>query len=180
MKRATKEALVADLRQKIDGAKALFLTNLIGVSSNRANEVRKSIRGAKGVLVITRNTLFERAAEGTEAKEMLGGLKGPNALALAFEDVPAVAKVLYEAGKVDEVITLEKGLLNGQLLIKDQLVNLAKLPSREVILATLLATMQAPIGSFVRVLDAIREQKEQGQGATASTAEASTQTATEE
>ena len=162
--RKEKEGIVNDLKEKINGARAIFLTNLIGVSSNRANEIRKSVRDAKGTIVITRNTLFERAAAGTAAEKMLQGLKGSNALALAFEDAPGVAKVIYEASEENDVVTLEQGLLNGQPLGKSELASLAKLPSREVMLATVLATMQAPIGSFVRVLDAIREQRESGQG----------------
>ena len=180
MNRTEKEALVKDLKQKISGAKALFLTNLVGLPSNRANEIRKSIRSVKGSIVVTRNTLFERAAKGTDAQDILVGLKGVNALALAFGDAPAVAKVLYEAGKENEVVTLERGGMDGQLLTKNQLVHLAKLPSREVILCTLLATMQAPVASFVRVLDAIREQKEQNQGGTEGPTERTTEEVTEQ
>ena len=163
LNREQKEILVGDLREKIDKARAVFLTNLIGVPSNRANEVRKAVRDAKGTVIITRNTLFERAGKGTAAEEILTGLKGTNALAIAFEDAPGVAKALYEAGKEDESITLEHGLLGGKLLEKSELLHLAKLPSRGVMLGTFLATLQAPVGSFVRVLDAIREQKAQGE-----------------
>ncbi|MCY4643762.1 MAG: 50S ribosomal protein L10 [Bacteriovoracales bacterium] len=162
-----KKAIVGGVKEKIDKARAVFLTNLIGVPSNRANEIRKAVREAKGAVIITRNTLFERAAQGTSAEEMLKGLKGPNAIALAFEDAPAVAKAIYEAGKDNEVITLKKGILNGQSLEESDLVALAKLPSRQVMLATVLATMQAPISSFVRTLDAIRVEKEKSEGETA-------------
>ena len=55
----------------MSGAKAVFLTNLIGVESNEANEIRKQVRDSQGTIVITRNTLFERAAKGTPAEEML-------------------------------------------------------------------------------------------------------------
>ena len=167
LSREQKVALVDGLREKISGARAIFLTNLIGVSSNRASEVRKQVRKAQGTVVITRNTLFKRAARGTVAEEMLAGLKGSNALALAFEDAPAVAKALYEAGQEDGVITLEKGILGGRALSSSELIELAKLPARDIMLATLLATMQAPVGSLVRVLDAIRQQR------AASTGEAS-------
>ena len=156
-----KKAVVGNIKEKIDKARAVFLTNLIGIPSNRANEVRKAVRDAEGTVVITRNTLFERAAKGTAAEEMLSGLKGPNAIAIAFEDAPGVAKALYEAGKDDEIITLKKGILKGQPLEESELIALAKLPSREVMLATALAAMQAPLSSFVRTLNAIREQKEE-------------------
>lgn len=160
--RDKKDAIIADLKEKIENSRAVFLTNLIGVGSNDANEIRKKIRDSKGSVVITRNTLLERASKGTDAEGLFTGLKGPNAAAFAFEDAPGVAKALYEAGKEIEVITLTKGLLGGKELDKGELEALAKLPSKDVMLATVLATMNAPIGSFVRLLDAIKRQKEEG------------------
>lgn len=160
--REKKNAIVADLKDKITNARAVFLTNLIGVDSNGANEIRKKVRDNQGSVVITRNTLLELASKGTPAEGLFTGLKGPNAAAFAFEDAPGVAKVLYDAGKEQEVITLEKGILGDKELDKGELEALAKLPSKDVMLATVLATMNAPIGSFVRVLDAIKNQKDEG------------------
>lgn len=177
--REKKDAIIGDLNEKISNAKAVFLTNLIGTESNSANEIRKEIRDAKGALVITRNSLIERAAKGTPAENMLNGLKGPNAVAFAFEDAPAVAKALYEAGKELEVVTLTKGILGGKELEKAELEALAKLPSKDVMLATVLATMNAPISSFVRVMDEIRRQKEEG-GEASPAAEAANEATTEE
>ncbi len=176
--RDKKDAIIADLKDKIENARAVFLTNLIGVPSNDANEIRKQVRESKGAVVITRNTLLERAAKGTTAEALFTGLKGPNAAAFAFEDAPGVAKALYEAGKEMEVVTLTKGLLNGKELDSSELQALAKLPTKDVMLATVLATMNAPIGSFVRVLDAIRTQKEESGEAPAAQADAA-ETATE-
>jgi large subunit ribosomal protein L10 len=63
-------------------------------------------------LYITRNTLIEKAAEGTFAEALLSDLKGPNAVAFAYEDAPAVAKAIYEASKeFEEIINLQGGLL---------------------------------------------------------------------
>ena len=163
--RQEKEEFIKGLREKIDAARAVFLTNMIGLSSNEANGLRKRIREAKGTVVVARNTLLERAGKGTIAQDLLTGLKGQNALAIAFEDAPGVVKALYEARENHDVITLEKGLLKGQTLTKSDLIELAKLPSREVLLAMTLVTMQAPVSSFLRLLNAIKEQKEQGETA---------------
>lgn len=178
--REKKDAIIADLKEKIENSRAVFLTNLIGVPSNDANELRKKVRDSKGAVVITRNTLLERASKGTSAEGLFTGLKGPNAAAFAFEDAPGVAKALYEAGKEMEVVTLEKGILGDKELDSGELQALAKLPSKEVMLATVLATMNAPIGSFVRVLDAIRTQKADGAEAPAAEAAAEEAPATTE
>lgn len=162
LSRSDKEAIVEGLKANIDKAQAIFLTNLIGVSSNDAVAIRKEVREAKGSVVITRNSLIERAAQGTSAEEMLKGLKGPNAVAFAFEDAAAVAKCLKNAGKDHEVVELKGGVLDGKSLSVNEVIALAELPSRDEMLGTLLATFNAPISALARVLFAIQEQKESG------------------
>lgn len=160
LSRAQKEEAVKDLNDQLSKAKAVFLTNLIGLSSNDAVKLRKDVREAKGNIVITRNTLIERAAAGTMAEEMLKGLKGTNAVAVAFEDAPGVAKALHEAGKEFDVVELRDGVLDGTRLEKAQLVELASLPSRDEMLGTLLATFQAPVSAFARLMNSIKDEVE--------------------
>lgn len=152
LERAKKEEVVGKLKESIDKSRAIFLTNLIGLKSNDGVVLRKSIREANGDVVITRNTLFKKAGEGTNCESMLGDLKGPHAVAFAFKDAAAVAKCLNDAGKeFKDIITLKAGILNGQELSKQDLVQLANLPSRDQMLATLLATFNAPIGALARL-----------------------------
>ena len=93
LNRAQKGELVDQLKTKIDQSNAIFLTNLIGLSANDAVALRKSVREVDGAISVTRNSLFELAAKGTSAEEMLAGLKGPHAVAFAYEDAAAVADV---------------------------------------------------------------------------------------
>lgn len=162
LSRSDKEAIVEGLKANIDKAQGIFLTNLIGVSSNDGVAIRKGIREAKGTISVTRNTLFERAARGTQAEEMLSNLKGPNAVAFAFEDAAAVAKCLKEAGKEHEVVELKGGLLDGKNLSIEEVKALADLPSRDEMLGTLLATFMAPVSSFARVMNEIKMKAEEG------------------
>lgn len=164
MNRADKEAIVNGLKENIENASAIFLTNLIGVSSNDAVAIRKDVREAKGSVVVTRNTLFTKAAAGTKAEGLLSGLKGPHAVAFAFEDAAAVAKCLKNAGKDHEVIDLKGGILGDEELSVAQVKDLADLPSRDEMLGTLLATFNAPISALARVLNSIKEEKENGGG----------------
>lgn len=163
LNRASKEVVVNKLKDNIDKSKAVFLTNLIGLKSNDGVGVRKQVRDAKGDVVITRNTLFKKAAEGTACEKMVSELTGPHALAFAFEDAAAVAKCLNDASKeYKDVVTLKSGVLNGRELSKEELVQLANLPSRDQMLGTLLATFSAPVSAFARVIHAIGEQKAEG------------------
>ncbi|MBP9674536.1 MAG: 50S ribosomal protein L10 [Bacteriovoracaceae bacterium] len=165
--KAKKEELVSNIRQNLDKAKGVFVTNLVGIEANKAVQIRKEVREAGGVVMISRNTLFARASQGTPYEKILSGLKGSTAVAFAFEDPVMVAKVLFDASKENEVIHLNSGFLGDKELSKAEVATLAKLPSRNQMLATLLATFNAPVSAFVRVLDSIRKKKEEGGSASA-------------
>ena len=160
--REEKGVIVDSLKNDIANAKGIFLTNVIGLTSVDGVALRKEVREANGKLVVTRNTLFGLASKGTEAEEMLSNLKGPQAVAFAFEDAPGVAKALKEAGKTHEMVELRGGLLDGKTLSIQEVQALADLPSLDEMLGTLLATFNAPISALARVLFAVQEQKEAG------------------
>ena len=163
LNRSEKEAIIQDLVKDIGRSKAIFLTNLIGIKSNEAVSVRKAVRDSNGKMVVTRNTLFKKAAAGTSIEALVANLSGPHALAFAFDDPAAVAKSLKEAGATLELVELKGGVLDGVMLTKAQVKQLADLPSRDQMLGTLLATFLAPVSAFARVLYAIQEKKEKGE-----------------
>ena len=168
MTRAEKDAVVSSIKEKIEKSQAVFLTNLVGIPSVDSVRIRKNVREAKGHMVVTRNTLFARAAKGTFAEGLLADLKGTSCVAFAYEDAAAVAKVVNDAsGEFSEIVTIRGGQLGAQKLTKADVVALAKLPSRNEMLGTLLATFNAPVSAFARVLFAIQEQKEGGAAAPA-------------
>jgi large subunit ribosomal protein L10 len=162
MTRAEKDAVVSSIKEKIEKSQAVFLTNLVGIPSVDSVRIRKNVRDAKGHMVVTRNTLFARAAKGTFAESLLAELKGSSCVAFAYEDAAAVAKIVNDAsGEFENIVTIRGGQLGTQKLSKADVVALAKLPSRPQMLGTLLATFNAPVSAFARVLFAIQEQKEQ-------------------
>ena len=161
MTRAEKDVVVSAIKQKIEKSQAVFLTNLVGIPSVDSVRIRKNVRDAKGFVAITRNTLFARAAKGTFAESLLQDLKGSSAVAFAYEDAAAVAKVINDAsGEFENIVVVKGGMLGTQKLTKADVVALAKLPSRDQMLGTLLATFNAPVSALARVLFAIQEQKQ--------------------
>ena len=163
MTRAEKDVVVTSIKQIIEKSQAVFLTNLVGIPSVDSVRIRKNVREAKGHMVITRNTLFARAAKGTFAEGLLADLKGSSAVAFAYDDAAAVAKIINDAsGEFADIVTIKGGMLGAQKLTKAEVVALAKLPSRDQMLGTLLATFNAPVSAFARVLFAINEQKQGG------------------
>lgn len=163
LNRAKKAEVMSELKSGFEGANAVFLTNLIGLESNDAVELRKTLREADAKISVTRNTLFQKASVGTVCEEMMKDLKGPHAVAFAHGDVAAVAKALKDAGeRFENVVNLKAGVLKGQTLTKEELIQLASLPGKDQMIATLLATFNAPVSAFVRVVNAIKESKESG------------------
>ena len=165
--RSSKEKIVQDLQTDFKNAQGVFLTNLIGVKSNDAVAIRKAVRDAGGKIKITRNTLIHKAAQGFAWESIFSNLKGPQAVAFAFKDAAAVAKKLTEVNKDFEPVSIKAGALPDKVLTPAEIKQLASLPSREQMLATVLATFNAPVSAFVRVLNAIKEKQEQGAGAAA-------------
>lgn len=160
LNRTEKEAIVEQLKGYIAKADALFLTNTVGIDANASVALRRKVRDAKGHVVVAKNTLFRKASEGTSCEALLKSLKGTNAVAFSFEDPAAVAKAIHETSKELELVTVNGGWFADKVLTKNEVIQLASLPSRDQMLATLLATFNAPASAFVRVLHAIKEQKE--------------------
>ncbi|MBF0359676.1 MAG: 50S ribosomal protein L10 [Oligoflexia bacterium] len=162
IRRSDKEETIDLLKKNFNASKAVFLTNVIGITSNDSVKVRKEIRAAKGKIIVARNTLFKKAAEGSGYEKLVSDLKGPHAVVFAYEDASLVAKVLHQASKDFEPVKLMGGFLNDKELSAKDVETLAKLPSRDQMLGTLLATFNAPISAFARVIEEIRKKKEEG------------------
>jgi large subunit ribosomal protein L10 len=160
LSREEKEKMVQELKTDLGKSQGVFLTNLVGLKSNDAVSVRKSVRDVGGVIKIRRNTLLARATKGTALESLFNQLKGPQAVAFAFKDAAAVAKKLTDLTKDFELVQIRAGALSGKVLSVAQIKQLASLPSRDQMLSSVLATFNAPISAFARVLNAIKEKKE--------------------
>ena len=135
------------------------------------NDLRRKLREANVEYQVVKNSLLVRASEDTEVASIKDHFKGPSAVAISYDDPVAPAKVLTEFAKDNKKLEIKVGVLNGKVLDVQAIKALASLPSREVLLAQFLATLNAVPGSFVRtlaeiprsfvnVLTAIKDQKE--------------------
>jgi large subunit ribosomal protein L10 len=177
MKKTEKEQLVSELRGKIDGAKALYFTDFTGLNVKRMTELRRRLRRAGVEYVVIKNTLALRAVN--ESGLTGSKLKGPTGVVVAKDPV-AAAKVITDFARENEQRpALKGGLFDGQALTNDQVKKLASMPSREQMLATLGASMQAPLSMFLGAMssllsnfagavEALKQQKETAKAGTAS------------
>ncbi len=151
MKRADKEQLVTELRDKIEGAKALYFTDFTGLNVKRMTELRRRLRRAGVEYVVIKNTLALRAVN--ESGLMGTRLRGPTGLVVTGDPVTA-AKLITDFAKENEQKPVFKGgMLDGQAIDEAQVTKLATMPSREQMLAELGAGFQAPMAAFVGALN---------------------------
>lgn len=149
-----KKAVVAEVAQQVQGAEAAVLAEYRGLSVSQMTELRGRARQAQVWFKVVKNTLTRRAIEGSKFECLQDELTGPLALAVAHDPV-AVAKLLADFGKEHEALRIRAGAMGGKRMTLEQVQALAQLPSREELLATLVATMQAPIAKFVRTLNEV-------------------------
>jgi large subunit ribosomal protein L10 len=153
MKRPEKERLVAELKEKLDGAKALYYTDFTGLNVKRMTDLRRRLRKANVEYVVIKNTLALRAVN--EAGLIATRLKGQTGLVIA-KDAVAAAKVLADFAKEnDQRPAVKGGLLEGKSLDVEQVKKLATMPSREQMLAELGAGLQSPMAAFVGALNGL-------------------------
>ena len=175
MKRNDKEQLVRELKTKISGAQALYFTDFTGLNVKRMTALRRELRKAGVEYVVIKNTLALRAVN--ESGLVGERLKGPTGIVVATDPV-AGAKVLTDFAKAnDQKPAIKGGMFDGRSIDADQVKALANMPSREQMLAELGAGFMAPLAQFagamnglmymmVGALEALRAQKEGGEGST--------------
>ncbi len=173
MKKEEKATAVAELHEKFLRARLAVMTECSGLPVNDITELRKQLRGAKAEFTVVKNTLAARAVDGTTLIETKPYFKGPMALMIGYDDPVLPAKILRDfikGEKREEKIRIAVGVLDGKLVQAVQIAAVAGLPSKPVLLAMLLSTMQGPVrglvyalngvlGQFVRVLAAIQGTK---------------------
>ncbi len=171
MKLEAKQKIAASLHEKFADAKVVIVTDYKGLDVAQMNDLRRKLREADVEYQVVKNTMLIRASKDTDVAQLVDMFKGPSAIALAFEDPVAPAKVLMQFAKDNDKLEIKAGVMNGKLLDLAAIVALSKLPSREELLAQVLAAMNAvPQGlvsaladaprRLVNVLNAVKDQKE--------------------
>jgi large subunit ribosomal protein L10 len=150
MKRAEKEQLVSNLRDKLNNAQSLYYTDFTGLNVKRMTELRRRLKRAGVDYVVIKNTLALRAVN--ESGLVGTKLKGPTGLVVGKDPV-AAARVLTDFAKeFEDKPAMKGGMLQGKAIDNAQLKRMASLPSREQMLADLAASMQSPMAAFLGAL----------------------------
>ncbi|MBR2460382.1 MAG: 50S ribosomal protein L10 [Clostridia bacterium] len=168
---AQKEAATAELTEKIRKSVAGVLVNYTGITVEQDTALRTELRKAGVDYHVYKNTMTDRACKAADY-DMSQYLTGMTALAVSDSDPIAAAKILKSYADKIETFNLVAGYIDGGVIDANQVEELAKTPSKEVLLGRLLGSIQAPIYSLARVLTAITEKDGEGEAAPAENAEA--------
>lgn len=171
--RPQKEQTVKELKEKLTRAKAVFLSDYRGLTHQQLESLRVNLKKVQGEFVVAKNTLFSLAfAEIFKDKfeSIKEHLKNPTATLLAYGDEINVIKVFANFIKTHQLPKIKIGLFSGEITNEAQFNKLATLPTREVLLGTLVARLKSPLyglhyalswnlNRFVTVISNIKSKK---------------------
>ena len=157
---ADKQAIVAELAEKMRNAKSGVLVDYKGITVEADTKLRAELRKNNVEYAVVKNTLTRRAAMevGFDALDPI--LNGTTALAMSMEDEVTAAKILSEfAKKNSKFFSVKAGFVDGKVVDSATVEHLGSLPSKDILLAMVLGTMNAPIAALARAIKAIAEQQ---------------------
>ncbi len=144
-----------ELKRALEANKNIFVSSYEKLRVSQDFALRKTIREAGGNYRVVKNNLASKAAEGTPANELLGGLKGMTSLAFTSNDPVALAKALTKYAKDNAAFTFKAGMVEGRVIDVKAINDLAAMPPKEEIYAKLLYLMNASATRLVSAMNGV-------------------------
>jgi len=150
-----KKTVVAEIREKLGRAQSVVLIDYRGLTVEEVTDLRNQFRKAGVEYAVLKNTMLTLAARDLGIRGLEDYLKGPTAVAFGYEDPVAPAKIITEYLKKNKKISVKCGMVDRKVVDQAGVTALAELPPREVLIAKLMGSMNAPITGFVGVLSGV-------------------------
>ncbi len=150
-----KKQMVADLSERIKNSCAGVIVDYKGINVEDDTKLRKELREAGVEYTVVKNSILGRAAQDAGLEGLDAVLEGTTAIATSADDYVASARILQKYADTHNNFSLKSGYLDGEVISLEKLIALAKLPSREILLATVCNVFNAPIAAFARAVQAI-------------------------
>lgn len=150
--RQKKEALVVQYAEQLKQSQGVILTDYRGLSVGDVENIRNSLRQIGGKYQVIKNRLMRLALQEAGIEVPEDWLLGTTAVGFCYEEVPSVARLLKEKTKELELLRIKGGLLGTSAISAADVLSIADLPSREILLAQVLGTIQAPAGRVAGVV----------------------------
>ncbi len=151
--REQKEQIVENLKEKLNKAGGLVLTDYHGLSVSQMQELKKELKGADAEFTVAKNTLISRASKQSGTSIPQENLEGPTAILFSFGDPIAPIKKLAEFIKKYELPSIKLGFLEGRQLTKEAVVELSRIPSRNELYTNVVVLLNSPISGLVNILN---------------------------
>ena len=152
MVKENKRELVKEIKNRLTSSEIALLTDYRGLNAHEMTDLRRKLREGGIDFKIFKNTLMRLAAKECQLDELEQFLTGPTAVAFGFDDPAVAAKLLASFADEHEALQIKGGILSGEVIPSSTIQTLAKLPSREELLAKLVGTINAPIYRLVNVM----------------------------
>jgi large subunit ribosomal protein L10 len=145
MARPEKVATVEEIKGKLQGARAAVLTEYRGLKVSELAQLRASLRAAEAEYKVYKNTLARRAAEEAGLADLISLLEGPTAITFVQGDAVTVAKALRDYSRGNPNLVVKGGILGARVIAPEDVIALADIQPREVLLARIAGGFQAPL-----------------------------------
>ena len=155
-----KKEQVSDLASKMKEAKLILLTDYRGINVEDVTSLRNDLRNAKAEYTVIKNNITRRALEECGIEGLDEYLEGPTAVIMTTEDYLEPTKAIYNFTKDHDFYKIKGGVVEGKAMTAEEIVTLAKLPSRDQLLSMLAGALLGTISKFAVALDQVRIQKE--------------------
>lgn len=174
-----KKAEVKELADKMKNAKLILLTEYRGINVTDDTQLRRDLRNVNATCNVIKNNITRRALQECEIEGLEEILVGPTAVIMSNEDYLEPSKIIYNFSKNNEYYKIKGGVIDGKVMTAEEIITLAKLPSRETLLSMLAGALLSNISKVAVALNEVKKQKEEaGEKVTVSVA-AEVETATE-
>lgn len=157
-----KKEEVTKLANEMKEAKLILLTNYRGINVEDVTNLRTELRKVNAKYTVIKNNITKRALAEAGIEGLEDKLEGPTAVIMSNEDYLEPAKAIYNFTKNNDYYKIKGGVVEGKVMTAEEIVTLAKLPSREQLLSMLAGALLANISKFAVALDQVRIQKESG------------------
>jgi len=162
---AKKQEVIQEIRDKVERSKSMVLVDARGLTVQQDTTLRKVLREAEVDYKVYKNTMINFAIKDTPSEGLSPYLEGPTAVAFCYDEATKAANLINKHLKDMPNLEFKAGVVEGTLYDAAGMVIIADIPSRDVLLSRLLGSLQSPIASFARVINALAEEKADG-GAT--------------
>ena len=167
-----KKAVVAELTEKLKNATAGVVVNYSGITVENDTKLRADLRKANVEYKVYKNSLTARACEEAGLGELKNQFEGMTAIAISTEDPIAPAKILKEYADKIETFEIKAGFLDGAVMDKAQVLELADIPSKEILIGRIIGSLMSPLYGFAYGLQAIIDKSGEAPAAAEEAAEA--------